>query len=219
VLVPIIKEGFIPGMPIEFKNCWYDGFWSSVDEMKIIEKTIEDIISSPGFNGNKNKFFAMMNYKPLSFSRRISFNAGALAWPKPFSYVMGDIELNDNSFSKNNPKYPYYTIAHEIGHIWDFREGFQLSHKLGIKSGTLTLVCNPIQQVCSYEFNADNTNEIHPGDPTRIEGQYAKTNVFEEWAESFASYIYPLYWTRKPYYEELGPIRKAFVEKMINELP
>lgn len=142
-------------------------------------------------------------------------------------------DLRGEAFSR-------YTIAHELGHIWDMREWFQLTFGLGLAVGT-------IQEVCEYQIatNTCNVTGFYYSPTSVIESapgfgynkndnyasydefnKYAYSTIFEGWSETFASYVYPNYWskygglTRQPGDDLINNgIRWKYVEKKIKELP
>lgn len=69
---------------------------------------------------------------------------------------------------------------------------------------------------CTFDISAG--IEPPPGDKN-LNSNYAGTVSTEDWAESFANYIYPDYYLSIPNFNTLGPIRRKFVEDRINGIP
>jgi len=129
--------------------------------------------------------------------------------------LLGDVLLADTAFyNQNDAK---FGTAHELGHVWDWRSNWgSLHYEMSIELGTMVCPDNPEtpgEEVCWFDIEAG--KEVPPGaqiDP------YAGTYVWEDWAEVFASYVYPDYYNRKGFVQ-IGELRKRYVERKIREIP
>jgi hypothetical protein len=69
-------------------------------------------------------------------------NKGAMAPPSPFNELVGDVvmlhDLGSNPNSKQELAYKW-TFVHEMGHVWDYRSGSQIS--FGLMQRLNTWVC------------------------------------------------------------------------------
>jgi len=68
--------------------------------------------------------------------------------------------------------------------------------------------------VCKYD-PWDRENPPGAIDPGK---NYASTNAWEDWAESFATYMYPQYYGKYSWNYELGPIRRKYVIRQIQAI-
>ena len=107
--------------------------------------------------------------------------------------------------------YALYSIVHEVGHVWDRRTSLRLSNGLALYMGTL--VCNGMGG-CRFELS----RKEHP--PGQIKNPYAGINAMEDWAESFASTIYPNYYgsMNSKYYYPIGALRQKYVRDQIKAI-
>jgi hypothetical protein len=143
--------------------------------------------------------------------------------------VLGDIVVNDYTFDAGE-QYAVHSIIHEFGHVWDARMGLRLSYYLGWQIGTLQIDRDRrTGHILPLRWNPYAEKEPPPGEIWRPEHgakdpNYAHNSDFapliEDWAEAFASTIYPAYYGAlkaqdKERYREIGPLRKAFVLEQI----
>jgi hypothetical protein len=109
-----------------------------------------------------------------------------------------------------------YTIAHEFGHRWDFHSGLSLSTRM-YNQVTKEKCENVLGSVCTGKFYDD--------PPGPKDGRYGRMNQLENWAESFAAYVYPtnerfdptLGFPTSPR-NKLSEFRTMFIETEISKL-
>jgi hypothetical protein len=194
---------------------WYDGAWKSVEELWQVEYAASHVsLVLGGFDK-----FQHALHSPIGI-RRTSTNP----WGTPYTYdsfsaffVGFDIWLPDSTFS--SPEYAQYSIIHEFGHVWDFRTGNRLSNGLSAEMGTTIceLIAYPVLGIsCECQFDPTAAKEPPPGNPADL---YAYTNAKEDWAEAFMAYIYPSYYNPAAGYNDLGPLRRQYVEEQIRSIP
>lgn len=118
-----------------------------------------------------------------------------------------DIILSAYTFG-HGEKYAIFSIIHEIGHLWDERSNW--SHSNGMMNALGTKSCE-LYFGCFYNSGAG--SELPPGFQ---KGNYASNSSWEDWAESFATYVYPDYYGNpNPPARLLGPRREQFVKGQI----
>jgi RHS repeat-associated protein len=191
---------------------WEDGAWMSLDEIKWVFLGVDDISKAMG---GPEKFKSAMQ-GPVTIGRW-SVNSLHFAPPIFQGVLGGDIILTDYTFG-NTRDYAVFETVHEFGHVWDFKQGQRLSQ--GMVSMLGTQVCQTwysdwLGQVCDCRFDIRAGKEPPPGDPL---APYAGTSAWEDWAEAFATYVYPAY------YQSLGfpllrPLRTQYVEDQIKAIP
>lgn len=146
--------------------------------------------------GGVAKFRSAMR-GPVDILRWKSLGRGGFAPHPILALFSGDVILADETFPSLDEQYSRYTVAHELGHVWDLRAGERLSRGMGEELGTIFQECiddvRYLGTVCYTSFNTDRGMEEPPG--WRRGDQYARTGALEDWAESFASYVYPNYWS------------------------
>lgn len=77
-----------------------------------------------------------MKYRPIEVVRHKESKNAGLSYAPPINYVLGDVELYDNTFNLHagNPNvtdsqrdiFAKYVVVHEMAHVWDFRNNYQL---------------------------------------------------------------------------------------------
>jgi hypothetical protein len=200
---------------------WVSGNWRTIDELRLVKEAVLEVA---GKLGGPSRFRNAFHNRMVDIHRVIDLwgDIGGLAVP------IGDVYLDNVTFystSERGEAYSRYTVAHELGHIWDIREYFEISSGLGRSVGTIQTACMDTGQgfCIEYEYYSPTSyKEIAPGSKgeTEIE-KYAYTNVREDWAEAFASYIYPVYWSTYRGGDDMivNGIRWTYVETQIQKLP
>ena len=205
---------------------WVDGNWKDLRELELVEEAVVDVA---GVLGGSIHFRSAFHNRPVDISRKIEFDGAGLALP----FI--DIWLDNSTFPSNSMRYEAfsrYTIAHELGHIWDIRENLNLSKELGFAVGTIQQRCvyisGPNTCITDYYYSPTSAIERAAGDPRRLDpknpkdsDKYAYKTMYEDWAETFASFVYKSYWSTYRGGENLvsGGIRWTFVENQISNLP
>jgi RHS repeat-associated protein len=199
---------------------WNPGAWRTINELQWIEEGIDKAVSVMGGAGNFKSamqgqvMILRLGIPEIDFSVIPIIGPYIGSQPRGFAPPGGliDVALPDQVFNKGEA-YAEYTTAHELGHVWDRRTSLRLSNELMLYMGTL--VCDGMGG-CRFDVSAG--KELPPGN---IQENYASKNAMEDWAEAFASTIYPEYYGQAPKTEwrGIGPIREQFVRDQINELP
>lgn len=113
--------------------------------------------------------------------------------------------------------YLKYGVAHELGHVWDRRTSLQLSNDLMGELGTEKCIVGPKAGSKNCVFDIWSGREKPPGS-TNPAKNYASTSPMEDWAEAFASTLYPDYYKNSGSWQ-IGPLRKQYVYNKINSIP
>ncbi len=198
---------FASAIPAQLLCDWFDGYWRSIHELDLVT---EAIIRTTAALKGVGQFKSAMGH--VQIARWGSFpDSPAFSPPDPAS-IIGDVVLPDYHFNQNN-EYAVYSLIHEFGHVWDWNVSRRLSRGLQDEIGTITCQQPWIIPMCWFDIDAG--KEDPPGNPDDL---YAGKSIFEDWAESFATYIYPKYYEQKGF-RLLGPLRKQYVVDQINALP
>lgn len=201
--------------------------------------------------GGSWKFRSAMGDKRLDLLRIPGDSFRDMAIPNYGSWFLPDVILPDVTFnfSDDNAK---FTVAHELGHVWDYRQGYKFSNDLVYLMDTL--LC--IDEGCSWvplgrEFDdesgkvimiapepypgtkrkcIDNKTGLYDvgdpdcGDPYAAQyggaGDLFEDPGWEDWAESFASYVYPHYYLERSKVGLVeGGIRETYIMEQIEAIP
>ena len=177
---------------------WAEGNWRTVRELRLVKQAVTRIANKMG----DAKFKSAMGHVKIIRWGSYKETRG-MALPGLISLPNFMFRADDNRTT--------YDIIHEFGHIWDYRSNLTLSSEMSTFIGTR--VCNTTQNmiVCYFDINAG--REDAPGYKKDL---YAGRNQLEDWAEAFASTIYPSFYRSLDGYREIGSLRKQFVEDKIN---
>lgn len=188
---------------------WEDGHWNSIHELELVETAV--IITAVRMGGPE-KFKSVFGNQVITITRvpiNIIFSGMAPPYITPLT---GDIIISDLAFTSDI--FAKYTVVHELAHVWDWRTGMRLSREMSILLQTFTCYSSYGGGACV--FDTSRGLEPPPGDP---ENPYAGTSPWEDWAESFATFIYPQYHGAYDYNEPLWPLRRQYIMQKINEIP
>lgn len=177
---------------------WEEGNWRSIRELQLTKVAIQD---TAGEFGSASNFRGAVARRPIDVVRWSNLGRYHGIAPHPFlSWALGEVILADSTFDQV-PLEAKFTVAHEIGHVWDFREVFRLSREMALEVGTLGC----IGPRCRW-------------DPTRGDepppSAYARTNELEDWAESFGLYVY----TEVVKNPGLGSQRRDFIQNELEQI-
>jgi hypothetical protein len=214
--VLILKDyGQVNGGYGSCEKGWYPGAWRTLEELQWVEEGIDKAVLTMG---GSSRFKSAMIGQVVIWRLGIPEIKLPIIGSQPRGFAppggLIDVVLPDEVFNYGKD-YARYTTVHELGHVWDRRTSLRLSNELMLYMGTL--VC---QGMGGCYFNIWAGNEEPPGYIDRNKN-YAATNAMEDWAEAFASTIYPDYYGKSPKTElrGIGPIREQFVHDQINKLP
>ena len=228
------------GFELPLSCIWRTGNWRNLDELLWTQSAIIDVARKMGGAG---KFRAAMRAR-VSISRWAGENPRSFAPPIGASFI-GDVILTDYSFNSDK-LFAEFSIAHELGHVWDHRSGHDLS--FGLINSLDTWICD--SDGCNWYPFARHYDpvtdtfvepELPPGTMVGCtvndiiagrngcEWPYAATygmgSLFEgpgweDWAESFASYVYPTFFTNQGLLGlKEGGIRETYVREKISLIP
>jgi RHS repeat-associated protein len=229
---------------------WVEGNWRSLSELERVKESIEDI--APG-KMSINTFqlpFQRVEISRTSVEVLFGNEVRSFAPPGILATVLGDVVLGNYAFD-HGAEFARFTAVHELGHVWDYRSGDQLS--FGLMQALDTWICEDNGNNCHwapYFSRVDEATleimypEPYPGTPKKCgdeppspshkvsgceEPPYAATYGgfplltgpgAEDWAESFASYVYPnFYPSRGRVGLKSGGIRETYIEQILNSLP
>jgi hypothetical protein len=186
--------------------------------------------------------FRHVRIRRINIKTLFGYRVGLCAPPGFLAKALGDVVLPDSAFNYGHD-FARYIIVHEMGHVWDYRTGNQLS--MGMMQALGTWICDEEGGNCHWAPYAarvdEQTLEVvypepYPGIPKKCGNDpinpshlitgcqkqpYAATcSGFplltgpgaEDWAESFASYVYPNYYPRQGFLGlKTGGIREEYV--------
>jgi len=192
---------------------WNEGAWHNAEEIVTVYNSVK--LMATVMSGNK--FRSAM--RRVVISRWDNDQIRSWAPPPPLSLALGDIILTDYVFLDPNVKvkndmFETYTVIHEFGHVWDYRTGLNLSSGLSKELGTIVCDLNE-ENIGKCHFDISAGKEKPPGNPG---DNYAGTHPIEDWAEAFATYIYPQYYLSFERYDSLGPLRWSYVDEQIKKI-
>jgi hypothetical protein len=210
-------------------NEWQYGNWRSLNELRWVENGIHLLAAKMG---GPAKFKAAMKNRPVEIERVKKLPLGftdntGLALPEiPLYFMVDGLAIPDSPFDIGERRATYTTI-HELGHVWDIRSNLSFSISMALQLGNAKYGNDVLFQcllgpadpslrfACAFSnWEYDATNEPAPGDLTR---PYASFTFTEDWAEAVAYTVYPEY-GKTMKYNEIGPIRKIFVEMMMRDI-
>jgi hypothetical protein len=211
-----------PGASYTCSQVWHDGAWQLRD-LTIVRDAVQAISKAMGNTGGNGpgKFQSAMQNRPVYVLRRSGTDTRSWSPPGPLAFV-ADIIVRDLT---PDDLYETHSIVHEFGHVWDERTGWKLSSGMAAALGTFQCYWGPRGRACRYDVTKGKEKPVgdpynpYPNDdksyplPREIEGPW------EDWADSFAVYVYPNYYASKTGYNLLGPIRRQFISDQINALP
>jgi RHS repeat-associated protein len=184
---------------------WNQGHWRSLMELNTILDVAERYSMKMGGAGAVRQALGGVRIRRLPTGTTETFR--------------GTVRIANYIFDQPNPIGgslqkewgPKVAVAHELAHYWDWKTGNFLSQLLNLPGAIVTDMTEAI--------------EDEPG-PT----SYARTSIVEDWAESVAGYLYPVYfdwlradpkeWRTLPNGEKLppglGPLHEAYVKEQFH---
>ena len=205
------------------------GRWPA-EQKEIARKVFDDIEAAIGTESATSAFKGT-RVRYIGSERLGKMGIRSFAPPPPLSTILGSEVVLVNA-------QPEYTLAHELGHVWDYRSRFDLSKGLMTDLGTWKAASRGQEP----DWHPYPVPEGYPGTPKDIGDAdpralgkavpYAATkggggglNIvatmltkpgMEDWAESFACFLYPDYY---PKYGRMGirtgGIREKYIHKRI----
>lgn len=180
-------------------NQWVPGNWRSLRELQL---TLHAVNKMSNELGGRGAFLSAMRWQPIRIYRipaRTFFGYGG--------YSINNVILPDNPFDTSDLK-GKRLIIHELAHVWDFRSQQQLSRNMMYITNSFRKECG--KGVCYDYYDPTNANEK----ALSVNNNYAENNAREDWAVSFGYYVFP----GSDASTVLGPIRKNYIESVINNL-
>ena len=165
------------GDPLTAQCGWRKGNWE-LWELETVEEAVTDIAEA--LNGSFRSLMGHTDIKRVRIGwagKRAYSNASNLVLPDGVFYREG----NDIPKGTPDPEFVKYDVAHEYAHIWDWRNNYEISHRLHeeiVEGETMFTAWGPVQYRTWVE-------------PPLTE--YGYTNSREDWEETFAAYVYPVY--------------------------
>ncbi|MCW5877585.1 MAG: hypothetical protein KIS80_01800 [Anaerolineales bacterium] len=214
----------LPGMLFAVLGCtfpvWHEGNWRSLDELRYVQKAVQDVARALGGAG---KFRSAIASRTVNIARYKSFFGSNSFAPDPIvgARILADIVLLDRNM--NNQGVATYTIAHELGHVWDLRHYGRLSRGLTNVVATRKEICNYGGSgipACYYVVTSREDHDLAPGTGEVGRTKYALTNSLEDWAESFVAYVYPnsSFWGDESIRLEPGGLRYSYIRAQIEAI-
>ena len=195
-------------IPFQTIHCeWWKGDWRNIEELRTVQTGVE--ITTDGMGGSE-KFKSAMHNRPVNL-HRVNINGDLFR-----HRAMPIFDIVYSNYAMSNAPFIIYSTAHEFGHIWDIRNWFRLSNDMGITLNTIRCISGKGRQGTSCDFDISRGKEPPPGE--RID-PYAGNNALEDWAEAFANKVYPSYYGSNSSLNQLGPIRRQYVQDQIDSIP
>jgi hypothetical protein len=165
-------------------NCaWEDGYWT-LDELKELRKGAFDLSRAMG---GLNKFNAKLGHVNVSQVKLTGSNAAAAAEGDAHSLKVNAIYQN---------KFRRWAAVHELSHVWDGNNNWELSRYLESYTGGYTLspssVDTPAYCQIDIEHEMPGCNDagyFYGGVPPKTSG--GSFDRYEDFAESVTAYVYP----------------------------
>ncbi|MCD4699899.1 MAG: RHS repeat-associated core domain-containing protein [Phycisphaerae bacterium] len=246
--LPAQVSGLVP----EIGSCpryWQSGNWRSIEELKDVMEAIKAIAPGKMSMSQFGQVFRHVRIARTKITTLRGEELSAAAPPGILAGIFGDVVLSDYVFNHSHD-YAIFTIVHEMGHVWDYQTGNQLS--MGMMQALGTWICDKAGGNCRWAPYAarvdEQTLEVvypepYPGTPDKCgngsitlphpnpicqEPPYGATYGrvplltgpgAEDWANSFASYVYPDYYKQRWLLGlKTGGIREGYVQDKINSI-
>jgi RHS repeat-associated protein len=232
ILVPEMTDSHSIHPGVVKNGCmWYPGNWRSVHELDLVLQAVKDLSRKFGPGNTGTQVFKSI-YNHVLISRWPEDITTSFAPPGNLAQSYGDVVLSDATFPTKparNDDYTRFSVVHELGHVWDYRSGNQLS--LGLMEALHSWVCDtdPARNYCYWDTSKaiepapDATINCNPKQPRPgcLGGKVPYSQTYggagplvegpgwEDWAQSLAYYVYPSYDTST---YGLEPTRRSYVE-------
>jgi hypothetical protein len=222
------------GVPLPVSDCeWHYGNWRNVHELELVRSGVERLATKMG---GPEKFKSAMKNRPIEITRVPTLlppftNNTGLALPEIPLYFMVDGLMLPNGAFDHGDLFATYTTVHELGHVWDLRSSLWLSIGMANQLGNAKAGHNEDLFGCLFQIGSSNpairfncamkyweynsANEAAPGNPNDL---YASYSITEDWAEAVANKVFPEYGDSRANWRRIGPIRKIYVEMMMNNI-
>ncbi len=187
---------------------WNSGYWRSLEELRTVLEVVERYKDEFGSTGATRK--AIGGVKIVRYPKwgTHAYRGAILIADKEFDQP----RTNPTGASLQKEWGPKVAIAHELAHYWDWKTGDFLSRFFNLPGSIVSDMANAI--------------EDEP-EPTA----YARKSLVEDWAESVAGYLFPVYfdWLRGDRNEwrilpndvrlppGLGPLHEAYVRQQFHQ--
>jgi hypothetical protein len=127
------------------------------------------------------------------------------------------------AISLNNvilPNSPFNTntapeaVTHELAHVWDTRHWFQIGFGMMYATNSYRHECRIMRHGGKHCYDIYDVTKLSPAE--KPPKSWGDNNAQEGWAVSFEVFQYPF--AADPG-RALSPLRRAYIQKMIAELP
>ena len=162
---------------------WIEGNWD-LREIELVEEAVEKIASV--FERDNPHSLSGDYLFRKAMGKTTILRSSSQQPSRAYSYgFISRISLTDRDFNLSDGEYhEEWTVVHEFGHKWDAMTSSRLS--TGMMNRVLQRQCT---LVASGDLWCETVYQESPPGPR--EGQYARTNSREDWAQAFAAYILP----------------------------
>lgn len=161
---------------LEFTNDWQEFTVGQMGELLNVAKAIRDTVG-----GIDNFLKAWGGTKIQRHNNNDNTCGSALCGGAD------SIDIYNQFYDGSAGNYPtFHDLAHEFGHVWDFRNKVQLSARMANDVGSTFSAqgCD----VSSY-LNSCTGFDWRPGPGTLPSGSYANASMVEDFAEAFALWV------------------------------
>jgi hypothetical protein len=160
-------------MPLIIQCGWQKGSWE-LWELETVEEAITEI--DEVLTGN---FIHLMGQTDI---KRVKIGwAGQHPYSNNNNVVLPNAVFYPYGNDTPAPEHVKYIVAHEYAHIWDWRNNYEISRRLQEETSEVDIIFTawgPVEYLTRQE------------EPLT---EYGYKSSKEDWAETFAAYIYPDY--------------------------
>ena len=182
---------------------WQEGNWRNAHELELTYEAIKFMAKELG---GPDKFRNAMKGYPIDIKRYTDYSNWAGFAPHPsIDQFFGEVMLFNGAFNDSEERAKGY-VVHELAHVWDFRNGFQLSDDLADLVGPYSFSC--VLEYCTVIWDPDSASHHFPT-------EYSKNNKREFWADVFKVYLFP----RLADLNSLSPMVENYVQQKIATIP
>jgi hypothetical protein len=210
---------------------WLPGEWKNIWDLRNVQAAIERTSIAVGGGANFSKMFGEFR---IAF-RAVSCGKGCTYPGIGGNYLIvledqgkpGNISL-DVLDTHGDYNFDEWTVVHEMGHLWDFRNNENWRKKLLSKTGGyVDYLWRQLKTKCSNDWEPGCNDASYFYGDVPAKGSDSNFNPGEDFAESFAAYIFPTDATNyvKTYYSNIPSLyyadytktlRYFFIDSLVN---